>query len=229
MAETGAGTGGRPLRQIARPFVAAGPSGVSIRDRLKGLTAQDEAVLRLVGAHLGALASGDLARRCRDGLQHCTDTWAARKRELTAQCSSRWAGSITAASHRQWALARRAQGQHLQSLAAGIDTLRHRLALPVGAKGAHGRPGGYRSRHEWFHKSRRLAILQARYERVRAEQQAGRVSVVRGGRRLLGQRHHLDAAHKTELKRRIGQLVNQPAPSYLIHPSRHRRKHIADP
>ncbi|WP_264159284.1 hypothetical protein [Actinomadura rudentiformis] len=28
----------RPLREVARPFVADGPSGVSIRDRLKGLT-----------------------------------------------------------------------------------------------------------------------------------------------------------------------------------------------
>ncbi|MDH6122835.1 hypothetical protein ABH930_007128 [Kitasatospora sp. GAS204A] len=28
---------GKPLRQIARPFVTNGPSGVSIRDRLKGL------------------------------------------------------------------------------------------------------------------------------------------------------------------------------------------------
>jgi hypothetical protein len=31
-----------PLRQIARPFVADGPTGVSIRDRLKALTAGDE-------------------------------------------------------------------------------------------------------------------------------------------------------------------------------------------
>lgn len=32
----------KPLREIARPFVADGPSGVSIRDRLKGLTDEDE-------------------------------------------------------------------------------------------------------------------------------------------------------------------------------------------
>jgi len=58
------------LRAIAAPFVALGPSGVAIRDRLKGLTAQDEQVLRLVGAHLGVLASRDLAVRCRAGLEH---------------------------------------------------------------------------------------------------------------------------------------------------------------
>ncbi len=188
----------KPLRQIARPFIADGPSGVSVRDRLKGLSAEDEKVLRLIGAHMGHLASLDLARRCRDGPDHSTDTWAARKRELTAQSSSRWAGSVTSHTHDQWGLSRRAQHQHMQSLAAGISTIRHRLSLPVGEKGSRGKPGGYRSGHEWFHKTRRLAILEDRYQHVRAEWEAGKVSIVRGSRRLLHQRHHLAAAHKRE-------------------------------
>ncbi|MGI5291489.1 hypothetical protein ACQEVF_50410 [Nonomuraea polychroma] len=71
------------LRPIEAPFVAPGPCGVAVRDRLKNLTAADEQVLRLVGAHLGALASGDLKRRCADGLEHDNQAWAARKRELT--------------------------------------------------------------------------------------------------------------------------------------------------
>ncbi|MQY40327.1 hypothetical protein SRB17_83600 [Streptomyces sp. RB17] len=187
----------KQLRQIARPFVADGPSGVSIRDRLKGLTPEDEKVLRAVGEHMGRLASLDLARRCRDGLDHSADTWAARKRDLTAASSSRWAGSVTSNTHDQWGLSRRAQHQHLQSLDAGIRTLRHRLSLPIGEKGSRGKPGGYRSRHEWFHKTRRLAILEEQYERVRAEREAGKVSVVRGGRRLLKQRHNLTDPQKT--------------------------------
>ncbi|MEU6323173.1 IS200/IS605 family accessory protein TnpB-related protein [Streptomyces sp. NPDC047009] len=188
----------RPLRQIARPFVVGGPSGVSIRDRLKGLTPEDEKVLRAVGEHMGCLASRDLARRCRDGLEHSTDTWAARKRELTAKSSSRWAGSVTSNTHDQWGLSRRAQWQDLMGKKAGIAMIRHRLSLPIGEKGSKRQPGGYRSRNEWFHKSRRLAILEAQYERVNAEREAGRVSVVRGGRRLLKQRHNLDAAKKTK-------------------------------
>lgn len=187
----------KPLRQIARPFVADGPSGVSVRDRLKGLTTRDEKVLRLVGAHMGRLASRDLARRCRDGMDHSTDAWAERKRELTAESSSRWAGSVTSDTHDQWGLSRRAQHQHLLSLDAGIHTVRHRLSLPVGEKGSRGKPGGYRSQGEWFQKTRRLAILEGEYERVRAEREEGRVSVVRGGRRLLKQRHNLEAAQKT--------------------------------
>ncbi|WP_151771438.1 transposase [Streptomyces abyssomicinicus] len=187
----------KQLRQVARPFVADGPSGVSIRDRLKGLTPKDEKVLRAVGEHMGQLASADLARRCRDGPDHSTDTWAARKRELTADSSSRWAGSVTSHTHDQCGLSRRAQHQHLASLDAGIRTLRHRLSLPLGQKGSRGTPGGYRSQHEWFAKTRRLAILEERYEQVHAEREAGRVSVVRGGRRLLNQRHNLNAAGKT--------------------------------
>jgi hypothetical protein len=76
--------------------------------------------------------------------------------------------------------------------------VRHRLSLPVGERGGRGKPGGYRSQHEWFNKTRRLAILEERYERVRAEREAGRVCVVRGGRRLLNTRHNLDAAQLTE-------------------------------
>nr|WP_308130050.1 hypothetical protein [Kitasatospora aureofaciens] len=143
----------KTLRQIARPFVADPVSGVCIRDRLKGLTAEDEKVLRLVGEHMGSLASRDLASRCRDGLEHSTDTWAARKRELTAESSSRWAGSVTGATHAQWGLSRRAQFAHIQGLESGVRTVRHRLSLPVGEKGARKAPGGYRSAHEWFVKS----------------------------------------------------------------------------
>jgi hypothetical protein len=49
------------MREIARPFLVDGRSGVSIRDRLRGLTSDDETVLRLVGEHMGGLASRDLA------------------------------------------------------------------------------------------------------------------------------------------------------------------------
>ncbi|MEO6090625.1 MAG: hypothetical protein ABIQ18_46740 [Umezawaea sp.] len=188
----------KKLRSIDAPFVAPGPSGVSIRDRLKGLTADDEKVLRLVGGHLGSLASRDLKARCADGLDHCADTWAGRKRDLTAESSSRWAGSITKATHDQWALARRAQAAHLDSLDAGIRTVRHRLSLPLGEKGTKKGPSGYRSRCEWFVKSRRLVALQQRHAAVQADREAGVVHVVRGGRKRLNTRHNLVAADLTE-------------------------------
>ncbi|MFB8041866.1 IS200/IS605 family accessory protein TnpB-related protein [Streptomyces hydrogenans] len=185
------------LRQIARPFVVEGPSGVCVRDRLKGMTTEDEQVLRAVGAHMGRLASADLARRVRDGLRHSAEAWADRKRELTAVSSSRWAGSVTARTHDQWGLSRRAQHAHLQTLDAGIREIRHRLSLPLGERGTRGKSGGYRSRREWFQKSRRLTVLEGRYELVRARHETGRVPVVRGGRRLLDQRHRLAAAGRT--------------------------------
>ncbi|MER5337505.1 IS200/IS605 family accessory protein TnpB-related protein [Micromonospora sp. NPDC002717] len=186
------------LRPIDAPFVASGPSGVAIRDRLKGLTGEDEKVLRLVGGHLGTLAGKDLKARCGTGLDHDTDAWAERKRALTAESSSRWAGAITKATHDQWALSRRAQLAHIQGLEAGIKTIAHRLSLPLGEKGSKRAPGGYRSAQEWFTKSRRLHVLQDRLERERDDRATGRVRVVRGGKRLLRNRHHLDAAQLTD-------------------------------
>ncbi|MFE3555583.1 IS200/IS605 family accessory protein TnpB-related protein [Streptomyces sp. NPDC059193] len=188
----------RQLRAIDASFVAFGPSGVAVRDRLKGLTAQDETLLRGVGEHLGVLASRDLKQRCADALEHSTDTWAARKQGLTAASSSRWAGSITKATHDQWALSRRCQLAHIQSLEAGVRTLTHRLSQPVGGKGSKRAPGGYRSKGEWFHKSRRLYILQHRLDAARADRENGVVHVVRGGRRLLGTRRNLETAQLTE-------------------------------
>ncbi|MFE9936538.1 IS200/IS605 family accessory protein TnpB-related protein [Streptomyces hirsutus] len=186
------------LRELAAPSVVPGPSGVAIRTRLGQLTAADEEVLRRVGAHLGTLACRDLKARCRDGPGHDAKAWAVRKRELTPLSSARWAGAITKATHEQWALARRCALAHLQSLEAGIRTLRHRLALPLGQKGGKRAPGGYRSRREWHAKSRRLRVLEDRLARERAAWQAGTVHVVRGGKRLARMRHQLPAARLTE-------------------------------
>ncbi|MGW0880631.1 IS200/IS605 family accessory protein TnpB-related protein [Streptomyces sp. NPDC002671] len=186
------------LRELAAPFVVPGPSGVAIRDRLKALTAADEKVLRLVGDHLGTLASRDLKARCTAGLDHDSEAWAERKRALTKESSSRWAGSITKATHDQWALARRGRLAYIQSLEAGVRTITHRLSLPVGEKATRKAPGGYRTRQEWFAKSRRLHLLADRLDAARADFEAGVVRVVRGGKRLLNTRHHLQAAQLTE-------------------------------
>ncbi|WP_030835925.1 IS200/IS605 family element transposase accessory protein TnpB [Streptomyces hygroscopicus] len=186
------------LREVAAPFVAPGPTGVAVRTSLKGLSGQDAMVLRLVGGRLGSLASRDLKARCAAGLDHDSGQWARRKRALTGDSSSRWAGSITKATHDQWALARRGQLAHIQHLQAGIDMIASRLSLSVGAKGSKGSPGGYRSQQEWFAKSRRLRLLKDRLARERADREAGRVRVVRGGKKLLRHRHHLQAAQLSE-------------------------------
>ncbi|MFI6417847.1 IS200/IS605 family accessory protein TnpB-related protein [Streptomyces sp. NPDC050842] len=190
----------RQLRVIDAPFVALGPSGVAVRDRLKHLTPEDEGVLRLAGGHLGRLASLDLKARCADAGDHGSDSWAARKQGLTAESSSRWAGSITKATHDQWALSRRCQLAYVQSLEAGVRMLMHRLSLPLGEKGSKRAAGGYRSKGEWFQKSRRLRILEHRLNAAGAEREAGVVRVVRGGRKLLNTRHHLQAAQLTEVE-----------------------------
>ncbi len=186
------------MRELAASFVLPGPTGVAIRTRLRQLAPADEKVLALVGAHLGSLAARDLKVRCSQGLEHSAETWAARKRGLTPVSSSRWAGSLTKATHDQWALARRGRLAHIQSLEAGIRMIAHRLSLPVGAKGSKRMPGGYRSAREWHAKSRRLRVLEDRLERARADWEAGTVHVVRGGRHLARTRHHLSDAQLTE-------------------------------
>ncbi|MBD0418858.1 IS200/IS605 family element transposase accessory protein TnpB [Streptomyces sp. TRM S81-3] len=189
---------GDVLWKLAAPFVVPGPCGVAVRTRLKHLTHGDEEVLRTVGAHLGTLASRDLKTRCRDGMGHDAEAWAARKRALTPQSSARWASAITKATHDQWGLARRCQLAHVQSLEAAVRTIRHRLSLPVGEKGSKRAPGGYRSRQEWHAKARRLRVLEDRLERERADRRTGTVHVVRGGNRLARVRHHLSDAQLTE-------------------------------
>ncbi|MER5222173.1 IS200/IS605 family accessory protein TnpB-related protein [Streptomyces flaveus] len=187
------------LRELAAPFVVPGPAAVAIRDRLR-VSETDAAVLAEVGAYLGSLAAGDLAERSRQGTGHDATAWAVRKRELTGKSSARWAGSITKATHDQWALARRGQAAHMTWLREQIDSIEARLARPLGAK-ANKREGlarGYATRAEWHAKSRRLHILKARLAAVEADWAAGRVHVVRGGKRLANTRHHLEAAGLSE-------------------------------
>ncbi|MER5221279.1 IS200/IS605 family accessory protein TnpB-related protein [Streptomyces flaveus] len=183
------------LRELAASFVVPGPAGVAIRDRLR-VSETDAAVLREVGMFLGSLASGDLAERSRQGLAHDATAWAERKQGLTGKSSARWAGSITKATHDQWALARRGQAAHLDWLRAQVAAIEARLARPLGAKAdkREGLARGYASRSEWHAKSRRLQALEDRLAVVEADWAAGRVRVVRGGKRLANARHHLAAA-----------------------------------
>src|SRR5438552_1586740 len=88
------------LREIAAPFVVAAPAGARVRTRLR-VTAEDEAVLRAAGRHLGSLAGRDLAARVREGRlgpKGKAVSRRERKRALTALSSSRWAGAITRTS-----------------------------------------------------------------------------------------------------------------------------------
>src|SRR6266545_1076493 len=148
---------------------------------------------------LDSPAAGDLAERSRQGVAHDAASWAVRKRELTGRSSARWAGSITKATHDRWALARRGQATHLGWLRSQIEQIQARLARPLGAR-ADKRAGlarGYASRSEWHAKARRLHTLKDRLAAVEADWAAGRVRVVRGGKRLAHARHHLDAAGLT--------------------------------
>ena len=131
------------LRRIAAPFVAAVPAGARVRTRLR-VSPGDEAVLRAAGSHLGSLAGRDLAARCAEGRLDARGravSRAARKRALTAQSSSRWAGAITRTSEDQYRLAGRNLRAERASLQARVARIGDRLAVPAG--GRSGKTRGY--------------------------------------------------------------------------------------
>jgi hypothetical protein len=185
------------LRPVAAPFVAAAPAGARARTRLR-VSAEDEAVLRAAGSHLGSLAGRDLAVRCAEGRLDAKGrsvSRAVRKRALTAEASSRWAGPITRTSEDQVQLAERNLRAERASLQARVRRIEARLAVPAG--GRSGRVRGYATAAERHAKAIRLKSLQARL--ARADQRlAGSVSVVRGGKTLLRKRGNLAAAGLTE-------------------------------
>ena len=184
------------MRTLAPPKVAAPPQKVSIRTRFKGLSSWDDAVLRAVGGHLGRLAGADLAERVRLGDGHTSRDWANRKRNLTAASTARWAGAITKSTNELYAAARRSRGREASDKRRAVAAIDRRLAAPVGEGAGRGR--GYASEREWFAKLRRRDRLVGRIRRLKRDKGVERVSVVRGGRRLLRTRHYLDAAEITK-------------------------------
>ena len=186
------------LREIAASFVAAAPAGARVRTRLR-VSPADEAVLRAAGSHLGSLAGRDLAARCAEGRLDAKGravSRAARKRALTAESSSRWAGAITRTSEDQWSLAERNLRADRTSLQARVGRIEARLAVPAG--GRVGRVRGYATLAERHAKAIRLRSLKARLAAVGRRLEAGAVPVVRGGRALLRKRGNLAAAGLTE-------------------------------
>jgi hypothetical protein len=188
----------RALREIAAPFVAPAPTGARVRTRLRA-SAQDEAVFWAVGRHLGSLAGRDLAARCAEGRLDArgrAESRRERKRALTAESSSRWAGAITRTSEDSWQLASRNLAAECTSLKARVRKIEARAAVPAGKK--QGRTAGYATPAERHAKTLRLKALKARLARAEKSTKAGRVPVTRGGRRLMRARLSLEEAGPTE-------------------------------
>ena len=189
----------RALREIADPFVAAAPAGARVRTRLR-VSAEDEAVLWAVGRHLGSLAGRDLAARCAEGRLDAKGravSRAVRKRALTAECSSRWAGASTRTTEDQYQRAERNLRAEQATLTARIQRIEARLAVPAGGRAA-GRSRGYATPAERHAKTIRLHTLKARLARVQRRLDGEAVSVVRGGKALLRKRNNLGDAGLTE-------------------------------
>jgi IS605 OrfB family transposase len=197
----------RSLRRISDPVVAAAPSGVRIRTRIRPNSDEAQALLA-IGEFLGSVYRGELAGRIRlgrmDRAAHAV--WRAqRKQAITAVSSSRWAGAITRAIEDQYQLGMRGLAAHVADLRSAIAVLEQRCAVrpgelaPIdgeeaGRRGRSRRRRGYRSAGERFSKARRLAVLRGRLITAQDALVAGRPSMVVGGRRLWRNRTHLQAA-----------------------------------
>src|SRR5674476_76736 len=136
------------LRVLAESFVVSPPSGVTIKTRLRPTPAEEQA-LREVGTFLGSLYRADLVTRLSQGKLDAhgrAQSRKVRKKYLTAQSSSRWAGSITRATQDQYDLAVRALAAERAMLVAATGKLSARVAAPAG--GRAGKIAGYRSQGE---------------------------------------------------------------------------------
>ena len=180
------------MRSISASFLVAPPSGATVGTRLHS-NPEDERALWTVGEYLGRLAGSDLAVRCRLGFGE--DQRASRKRALTGGSSSRWAGALTRSSNNQWARGFDNLLVERTSLRRRLRIIDRRLAAPV--TGRVGRVRGYASRSERWAKQQRRQRLSARLAAVEQRFADGRVSMVRGGRRLTRLRHRLDTAGLT--------------------------------
>ena len=168
---------------------------------------------------LGRLRRADLAQVCRPvpptagageaGRKARRYAQNARKRDLTALSSARWANTVIAANDTHRRRSQDAQDRHVAGLQAAITAIRKRLAQPTAdrltraeqaARKKQRLPRGYSSQAERFQKQRRLQSLQAQLGRVTADRDCGRVRVTEGGRGLARTRHNLQAARLTAAK-----------------------------
>ncbi|MHB8295794.1 MAG: hypothetical protein ACYDH5_14460 [Acidimicrobiales bacterium] len=185
------------LRKMAAPFVVAPPSGARVRTRLM-VDGRDAEVLEALGAHLGQLASSDLARRVKEGSLDAkarAEPRKARKQQLTAASSSRWAGAITRTTEDSYGLAKRNLEAERVSLQARIKKISSRVKVAPAEK--KGKVHGYGTPQERWEKQRRLQVLTSRLVEVDAHLSTGHLSICRGGKKLAKNRHNLEAAGQT--------------------------------
>ncbi|MGW2553816.1 hypothetical protein [Streptomyces sp. NPDC001635] len=193
----------RALRPLAASFTVAAPTGARIRDRLR-VTTEEAEVLWRVGEHLGHRQRADLAERVSVGRVKAKDNQrAARKKNLTAVSSSRWAGAMTRASQDQYQLSVRVLFDERACLRRAIRTISCRLSAPCGKRA--GTTRGYANQAERYEKQRRLQILTTRLTVVEARIESGRPSIVVGGRRLAKLRHNLAFRGGVEALRQVFQ------------------------
>jgi IS605 OrfB family transposase len=145
-------------------------------------------VLSALGDHLGHLASADLARA------QAGASAGERKRVLTADSSSRYAGAIVRSNEARLRSAQSSLDRQIASDRKAMAAITRRLSVPIGETLTAldgSRTSGYRSQIERHGKQVRLAHLGSELSHLSA---LPHPVVVRGGQGLWRQRQNLTAA-----------------------------------
>jgi IS605 OrfB family transposase len=188
----------KPLRTLSEPFVVEAPRGQKITTRAHFSDAEEQVIVE-VGGLLTSLANKDLAERVALGAGHKHLGGSARKQALTARTSSRWAGTITRGSDDQYNLAMRGLRAARVTKIRAIDAIEERLVIPTGTsvkRGSCAERGrktvkGYPNQQvRWLKQQRRNQLI-AELIQIEAQITSSQPSIVRGGRKLLNNRHHL--------------------------------------
>ncbi len=192
--------------------MVAAPTGMATTTRIRVSSAEHE-VLDQVACLIGSLRRRDLAARSAAGVSPEKSVLARRKRDITSQSSSRWAGSIVRHNDAGYRLERRNQLARRESLQQAIAVIETRLAVPVphvdprtknkiavrmSVPGRRKTVTGYADQRERATKQRRLQHLRAELAQTSRDIATGRVAIVEGGKRLARNRGNLAAAAITE-------------------------------
>ena len=183
----------KKLRRIQDPFLVAPPGATTIVDRLK-LSGTDEAVLREVGTFLGVLGRKDFVERTRLGVGLKHEGRKERKQKMTADTTSRIAGSVTGTVDDMFERGLKNLVDERKFLHNAIRKIRQRLNVPAGGK--EGKTKGYKDKGEKWFKQQRLSKLEARLVKVDSKIAKGNTGVVFGSRNLLKNRLHLNQTGK---------------------------------
>lgn len=176
----------RGMRPLSSPVLVTATPHITVEAPLC-LSEADERVLKALGRQFEHWAGVALRERCRYGSTFDKDAWMAIHHQVRAAgAPTVYANAVVADAKALWRTSRKAQRRQLQDVTKALRVLDQKLSLPPGD------PKGYRDRKTWDGKFRRRQHLRSKQARLQRKYDEGRLSITRGGKHLLRNRHSLE-------------------------------------